>query len=171
MGQLPLSSFDASRIEASALGASRREQQQRAPAALGQEAHGRARLGRRGEGRRQLGRRAGRDEEVVDAPEPLALGGGHVLADQVLEVGTRAHRSSSRRSASRRRPLRVRVFTVPSGTFRYSDTSLWDSPPQYASSSTVRSVSGSSSSARSGSWAGGWLRARKRSTIACRATA
>ena len=56
----------------------------------------------------------GRDQEVVDAQEPFALGGLEVRADELVEVGR--HRSSSSSvSASRASALRVRVFTVPSG--------------------------------------------------------
>src|SRR5205823_14730943 len=107
---------------------------------LREEGDAAADLGRVLEGRRELGRRAGGDEEVVHAVQALALARRHVLADELAEVGRAAHSSSpSRRSASRPRPLRVRVFTVPSGTFRNSATSLWDMPPQYASSITVRS--------------------------------
>ena len=56
--------------------------------------------------------------------------------------------SPSSRSASRASPLRVRVFTVPSGMPRNWATSRCDSSPQYASSSTSRSLSGRSWTAR-----------------------
>src|ERR671923_50570 len=170
------------------------ETEQRGAATTREEGDGRADLRRARERRRELGRRSRGDEEVVGAAQALALAGRHVLADEVVEVGRPGHSSSpSSRFASRPRPLRVRVFTVPSGTFRNSATSLWDMPPQYASSITVRSFCGSSSSARctrhatnedsarsagpgsdeasSGTSAGGSVRARNRSTIACRATA
>jgi hypothetical protein len=78
----------------------------------------------------ELGRRTGGDEEVVHAVQALALGRRHVLADELAEVRAAHPSSPSRRSASRPRPLRVRVFTVPSGTFRKSATSLCDMPPQ-----------------------------------------
>ena len=131
----------------------------------------------------------------MDAAQARALVRREILADELVEVGRAARNPSSpsSRSARRCRPLRVRVFTVPSGTFRYSATSLCDRPPQYASSITVRSVCGSSSSARctrqetkdasarsagpasldasSEASAAGSVRARKRSTIAWRATA
>src|SRR5439155_24004651 len=101
--------------------------------------------------------------------------------------------STSRMPARHDSALLVRVFTVPSGMWRYSATSLWDISLQYASSRTSRSFSGSSSSARctrhetyedsarsagpgspdarSGTSAAGSTFALMRSTIALRATA
>src|SRR5207237_2510228 len=109
----------------------------------------RLRLGCASERVGQLGRRACPEEEVVDALEALALASVETFAaDQVFEVGPGHASSPSRRSASRARPLRVRVLTVPSGISRNWATSLWERPLQYASSSTARSLSGSSASAR-----------------------
>ena len=66
---------------------------------------------------------------VVHAPQPLALRGIFDVADEVVEAV--AHRSSSSsRSARRASALRVRVLTVPSGTFRNAEISLCESPPQ-----------------------------------------
>src|SRR5439155_20785607 len=87
--------------------------------------HPRHRLERRG----QLWRRSGFHEQLVSAPEPLALLRRDVLADELVEVRRASHRSSpSSRSASRPSPARVRVLTVPSGMPRKSATSLCDSP-------------------------------------------
>src|SRR6266511_464264 len=94
---------------------------------------GRKRFLRPGHGlhsRRELRRRPRLDEELVRGAEPLALLRRNLLADELLEVGAAVHLSSpSSRSASRPRPARVRVFTVPSGMLRKSATSLCDSPP------------------------------------------
>ena len=71
-----------------------------------------------------------RAEQLVRALESLALVRREV-ADEVVEVGAAQRTSSpSRMSARRPRALRVRVFTVPSGTFRNSATSLCESPLQ-----------------------------------------
>src|SRR5581483_10384453 len=152
------------------------------------------RLRRLGQPRRELGRRAGCDQQLVRPAELGQLLRRPLVADQLVEVGRRGHPSSSpRSSARRRRPERVRVFTVPSGILRRSEISLCESPCQYASSRTSRSVSGSVSSARctrqasqdcsacsggpgaseavSTGSAGVSIRARPRSAIALRATA
>ena len=96
------------------------EEEHRATPAAREEAHGAADARRPLERGRELGRSSGGDEEVVDAAETLALVRGQVLAEELVEVGRTARHSSSpsSRSARRCRPLRVRVFTVPSGTFR-----------------------------------------------------
>src|SRR5262249_35416259 len=141
------------------------------------------------------GRRTDRDEQVVHPLQAHLLLLGKIVANELAEVGFASHRrsSDSRRSASRARPLRVRVFTVPSGTLRNSEISLCESPLQYASSSTARSELGSSANARctpnachpvsarscgpasvdatsGGSPPTSWRRARALSTIAFRAT-
>ena len=67
---------------------------------------------------RKLRRRPGRDQELVDAKQPLALPApaGSSLPDELVEAGPVGHRSSpSSASASRASALRVRVLTVPSG--------------------------------------------------------
>ena len=80
---------------------------------------------------RQLGRGAGGHQQVVHAVQPLALDGLEVGLDEILEIGRARHSTSpSRMTASRDSALRVRVFTVPSGMWRYSATSLWDIPLQ-----------------------------------------
>src|SRR5581483_10112649 len=144
--------------------------------------------------RGQLRRRASLQEQLVHALEPFPLRAGQLGVDQLVEARLAAHSSSpSSTDASFARPLRVRVFTVPSGRARNSATSLCDMPLQYASSITSRSRGWSSSRARctrqetsdsSARWAGpgsadassgssesaaGPLR-RSRSTIAFRAT-
>src|SRR5205085_4978448 len=137
------------------------------------------------------------DEQLVRPAQPLTLVTGDVAADELIEVrdAIRAHGPISPSSivASRPRPERVRVLTVPSGIPRKSATSLCDKPPQYASSITSRSLCGRPSSARwtrhetndasarsagprsseavSGISAGASVRFRARSTIAFRATA
>ena len=85
--------------------------------------------GRLGDPRRELGRRPGREQQVVRAPELLELLLAAVVADEIDEVGP-AHNSPSSSSARRRRPLRVRVFTVPSGIDRKSAISLCERPLQ-----------------------------------------
>src|SRR3954454_7139483 len=149
---------------------------------------------RLGQARRELRRRAGRDQQVVCAAKGCQLLGRALVADQLVEIGGWGHVSSSPSSSdSRRSPERVLVLTVPSGTSRRSEISLCDSPRQYASSSTSRSVPGSVSIARctrqasqecsacsggpgssdavSTGSAGVSTRARPRSAIALRATA
>ena len=79
---------------------------------------------------RQLGHRPGREQQVVGAPQALPLLGGHVLADQFVEVGLAGQFSSSSASASLLSALRVRVLTVPSGMFRKSAISDCESPLQ-----------------------------------------
>ena len=95
----------------------------------------------------RLGRRASRDEELVHTLEARALDRLEIRTDERVEVG-RHRTSSSRASARRARALLVRVLTVPRGMWSRSATSLCESPPQYASSITGRSCSGSTSSAR-----------------------
>ena len=69
--------------------------------------------------RRELRWRACGHQQLVHAPQALALVRAHLGADQRLEFRRPAHASSpSSTSASRARPLRVRVLTVPSGMFR-----------------------------------------------------
>ena len=74
--------------------------------------------------------------EPLDTSEPsdaqlLALCVRHLRADQFVKVGLAAQISTpSSNDASLARPLRVRVFTVPSGRPRYSATSLCDMPLQ-----------------------------------------
>ena len=70
-----------------------------------------------------------------------------VVAHELVEVGASQLLLSSA-PASRASAARVLVLTVPSGMSRNSAISLCERPLQYASSSTVRSRSGSSSSAR-----------------------
>ena len=97
----------------------------------------------------QLRRRARLEEHVVRALQPLPFGAGRVGADEFVQVPVAVHYSSpSSIDARRARALRVRVFTVPSGRWRYSATSLCDMPLQYASSITSRSRGWSSSRAR-----------------------
>ena len=96
------------------------EEEHRATPPAREETHRAADARRPLERGRELGRRPGGDEEVVDAAQALALVPRQILAEELVEVGRAARHSSSpsRRSARRWRPLRVRVFTVPSGTFR-----------------------------------------------------
>ena len=79
---------------------------------------------------RQLGRRPRDEKRLVRGEQVLALPGGNVGADQVVELGSGHRVSPSSSVASLARPLRVRVLTVPSGMPRYPATSLWESPPQ-----------------------------------------
>src|SRR5207248_8965770 len=86
---------------------------------------------------RQLRWRPRLDEQLVHAAQLLLLLGIEALEiDQFVE---RRHSSPSRMCASRWRPLRVRVLTVPSGIPSVSATSLCERPRQYASEITSRS--------------------------------
>src|SRR5262245_54477048 len=79
---------------------------------------------------RELRRGTGLDQQVVHAAETFPFLSRHVCAEELVEVRCTAHCSSpSSTSASRPRPDRVRVLTVPSGMFRNSATSLWDRLP------------------------------------------
>src|SRR5205807_4833911 len=111
---------------------------------------------------RERRRRAGLDEKIVDTLEPCALLGRHVGAEELVELGRTGHDASSfsRTSARRASALRVLVLTVPSGMFRKSAISLCERPLQYASSSTLRSFSARSSSAR-------WTRSDVQLASAC----
>src|SRR5207248_9617492 len=79
---------------------------------------------------RELGRRPGGDEQLVHPPQALGLLALHLVADEVAKVPGRHSSSSSSRSASRARPPRVRVLTVPSGIPSRSAISLCDSSLQ-----------------------------------------
>src|SRR5262249_36715503 len=93
----------------------------------------------------ELGARPGLDGHLMHLLQAGPLVGWDVVTDELGEfwsslVHPRSSSPSSR-SAIRARPLRVLVFTVPRGMPRKSATSLCERPPQYASSSTDRSVS------------------------------
>src|SRR3954466_10140859 len=77
--------------------------------------------------RGQLRRRAGLAKQLVHMLQPLPLRAGRVGAYQLVQGRLPVPRTSpSSADASRARPLRVRVFTVPRGRWRYSATSLCD---------------------------------------------
>ena len=81
--------------------------------------------------RLSFGSHPGIEKQIVNVLQPLPFRTGRIGADELVQIRVAVHDSSPSSSDARcARALRVRVFTVPSGRWRYSATSLCDRPLQ-----------------------------------------